>query len=225
MGIFKRKKSKNQIVIKNSWNEVTFDEFNQIAQISASNVDDNFKLLNIISILSSTKLDDIIKLPLETIRRLSKAINFLNKEMPKIKYKDHYIINGTKYDTAADLTRITTAQYIDYTNFMKEEVVDYCKVMAVFLIPHNHSYNDGYDFNKVVYDVSQLNILDFNAIAFFLSRQFAVYILIIADSLKKKMAPAMKTKSIEDLQILLRNTASLAWSCEFAKSRSHRSRM
>lgn len=221
MNIFK---PKNQITIKNKWEEVTYDEFDQIVQTASSKVDDNFKLLNIISILSGRPIDEIIKLPLETIRRLSKVINFVNTEQPKIKHKNSYKINNTKYNLAADLTQITTAQYMDYTNFMKEEQIDYRKVMAVFLIPDKHQYNDGYDFDKVVSDMGQLNVLDFGAIAFFLSRQFAVYILITADCLKKNLKGIVKKKDIEKIQTQLVSISSCLWYCEFAKLPTHHSK-
>ena len=116
-------------------------------------------------------------------------------------WKDKYIVNGREYEFHGDIPSITTAQYIDYQTYMKEKPVDLQKVISVFLIPKGHTYNDGYKIEEVMADISDMLIVDVQALGFFIQKQSALFILITKDYLshqmKKMKIPTQKIR--EDL--------------------------
>jgi hypothetical protein len=90
---------------------------------------------------------DSIHLPVKDLPKYS--ISFLRDPIENVKIQDQYEINGTLYNSNAHLTEFSAAQYIDYSNYCKEDPIKYEKVLSVFFIPAGHTYNDGYDINKV----------------------------------------------------------------------------
>lgn len=194
------------IQLKTDWSEITFNEFQQIDQIINADINETYKMSNILSLLSGESLEYIENLPLRTFNTLVSKISFLQTPLPRIEHKDSYIINGKEYVLKANISDITTAQYVDYQNYTKDKNCDYTQIMSVFLIPKDHNYNDGYDIDEVMKDVGNISIVDFNAICFFLRTQSAALLLIMKDSLLKGMK--MKRKEKRKLSHQWDNTVS-----------------
>lgn len=204
--------------IKNRWEDLTFNEVFQIQQIISADINETYRASNIIAILSGESVDDIESLPIHKFVQLVPMIEFLKEPPKKIPHKDSYIINGRNYELRANVTDISTAQYVDYQAYMKDENPDLCKITSVFLVPEGHKYNDGYNIEEVWSDVGEMNYVDVDAIAFFLRKQFALYTLSLADSLEKKMKKQKVKKKDRDLIVLpLHNMALSLLSSEFAK--------
>ena len=106
----------------------------------------------------------------------------------------------------ADIPSITTAQYVDYQNYMKEEHIDLQKVISVFLIPEGHNYNDGYNMKEVIADIDDMRFVDAQALGFFIQKQSGLFIIVLKDYLSQKMKKMgiPKKKIEEDLQDLTR---------------------
>lgn len=202
----------SKIYMKNKWEDVTLGEFIQIEQITKSDTDDNFKVMNVIAVLSGLTYDDIKNLPAAQLTKLSKDAEFISTDVPDINKQKEYVINGTTYVLKADIPEITTAQYIDYQAIMKRQPIELDRLVAVFLIPKGHNYNEGYDFNKVVEDVNSMRFVDAQAIAFFLRRQLSLFIVILTDYLKKNLKTMkVNRKSRNTLVTQLRNMALSLW--------------
>lgn len=177
----------NKISIKNNWDSITYSEFEQLVQILASDIPEHYKTVNLISLLSGWSIDELEDLPVTVFQSLIPALDFLN-EMPKeIKHKNEYEVNGRKYILQADVDKICTAQFLDYTNYVKEENISVTKLASVFLIPEGCKYGEGYDINQVIYDIGCMHFLDVKAVAFFLQLQYAAYLQIMITSLEGKM--------------------------------------
>lgn len=183
--------------IKNTWEELTFNEVLQIQQIISADINDTYKASNILAVLAGVEVDEIEDLPIHKFSSLLPNIEFLHNDPPKCDHQDTYDINGHKYCLSANITDITTAQYIDYQSYMKEENPDLCKITSVFLIPDGHKYNDGYDIEQVWKDVGDMLYIDVMALAFFLRKQYALYTMITTDSLSE----AMKRKKVSKKEI------------------------
>lgn len=183
--------------IKNTWEELTFNEVLQIQQIISADINDTYKASNILAVLAGVEVDVIEDLPIHKFSSLLPNIEFLHNDPPKCNHQDTYDINGRKYCLSANITDITTAQYIDYQSYMKEENPDLCKITSVFLIPDGHKYNDGYDIEQVWKDVGDMLYIDVMALAFFLRKQYALYTMITTDSLSE----AMKRKKVSKKEI------------------------
>lgn len=182
-------KNDSIISVKNSWDQITHNDFEQITQIVSADIPDHYKTVNLISLLSSTSIEEIETLPLSSFFKLRDQLSFLNDvPMDKPLHKDSYTINGRKYNVRANISEIKTAQYLDYTNYSQEEPKsDIVKLTSCFLVPEGHEYGDGYDVNQVMSDINDMHFKDVQAIAFFLQRQYGVYTITLIDYLKKEM--------------------------------------
>ena len=196
--------------IKNTWEELTFNEVLQIQQIISADINDTYKASNILAVLAGVEVDVIEDLPIHKFSSLLPNIEFLHNDPPKCNHQDTYDINGRKYCLSANITDITTAQYIDYQSYMKEENPDLCKITSVFLIPDGHKYNDGYDMEQVWKDVGDMLYIDVMALAFFLRKQYALYTMITTDFLSEVMK--MKKVSKKEIKQTLRPLDNMALS-------------
>ena len=77
-------------------------------------------------------------------------------------------VNGREYYFDGLLGKITTAQYIDFQNYQKNN--DEQKSFSVFIIPKGHKYNDGYDIEQVFNDILDVPVPVLFSASFFLSR-------------------------------------------------------
>lgn len=217
-------------VMKSNWKEITVNEFIQLEQLLKSDIPESYRTANIVALLSNKSLDEVEDLPISTFMSLSKNISFI-QEQPK--YNDvekEYTINNHVYELHADVTQISTAQYIDYQNYSKEEEKDITKLLSCWLIPKGHKYNDGYDMKEVIDDAGDMLLQDAMGICFFFPKQLAASILIIQQSLSKNLKTLKKenpkiTKSrIKELEIHLNNLASQFWCLPFVKEQTPHSK-
>lgn len=203
--------NKKQIKIKHGWDLLTLAEANQIEQIMSADIPSDYKAVNLLSVLSGEDVSLFENMPLNQFTQIIKVIDFLTTEMPDVKVQNSYEINGHKYVVKADIPSISTAQYIDYQNYMREQPIDLQKVISVFLIPEGHLYNDGYDMNEVWSDINDMKIVDAKALGFFIQKQSALYTIVLENYLSNQMKKMKipKTKIEEDLTPLKAMALSL----------------
>lgn len=196
-----------EICMVDCWEDMTIQQFVELNQILTADIPDTYRAVNLVSVLTNIPVDELEGYPVTLFSRLNSRLEFLNTPIPKVKHQNEYVLNGRKYILDADISAISTAQYIDYQEYIKEN--NPIQIMSLWLIPEGHKYNDGYSIEKVMLDIQDMKMLDVQAVAFFLQHQFATYILILADYSKKEMKKMkMKKKDIQRLQTLLNNMAS-----------------
>lgn len=138
---------------------------------------------------------DILNKPIAEFKTLSTEImDLLKSEPKKTKVKDKYKLNGINYKLHKDFGTLTTSQFIDFQNYLKDgfELHNYNQVLSVFLIPEGETYNNGnYDIKELQNDIDNyLSIVDALTIAdFFLriSKVFAHYFQQYLHNTMKKM--------------------------------------
>lgn len=217
----------NTITIKNKWDEITWDEFYELRQILLCDIPEEYKTINIVSLLTGESIQTIENLPITAFRKLVNQIDFLS-DIPTDKpmHKDTYTVNGRTYYLKAEISSITTAQYIDYSNFSKEQPEsDMRKLVGCFLVPIDHQYNDGYNIEEVWKDVGDMNYRDVQSVAFFLQKQYGLYIIITIDYLMKKVGKMKKRKKtkeekqkMKELKDQLRHLQYMVYSHSFSES-------
>lgn len=220
-------KNDNIITIKNSWDEITWNEFYELRQILICDIPEEYKTINIVSLLTGESIQTIENLPITVFRKLVNQTDFLS-DIPTDKpmHKDTYTVNGRTYYLKAEIPSITTAQYMDYSNFSKEQPEsDMRKLVGCFLVPINHQYNDGYNIEEVWKDVGDMNYRDVQSVAFFLQKQYGLYIITTIDYLMKeagKMKKRKKTKEekqkMKELKDQLRQLQYMVYSHSFSES-------
>jgi hypothetical protein len=174
--------------------------------------------VEIYSILTNTELEqderliflcmlfdkDILNKPIAEFKTLSTEIMELLKTEPiKEPIKDKYKLNGTNYILHKDFATLTTSQFIDFQNYLKDgfELSDYNKILSVFLIPEGETYNNGkYSIEQLQYDIDKyLSIEQALGIAdFFLriSKVFVRYFQKYLHHTMKKMKKENKNNKI-----------------------------
>lgn len=187
-----------KITIKNSWDSLTWKEYEQLEQILNTDIPADYKTVHVIALLSGLSIEDVERIPVNQFNKILPALEFLKTEPETHYHQFEYTINGREYDFKGKLQEITTAQYIDYRAYISEEDKDIVKLMSVFLIPKGHEYNDGYDMEQVINDINDMCWLDLRAAAFFFRIQLAAYILILKSSLEKTLKATKKNKTPQE---------------------------
>lgn len=198
-----------KITIKNSWDSITWREYEQLEQILSTDIPADYKTVHIVSLLTGIPLEDVEKLPISQFQKLLPALDFLQTEPETRTHKFEHTINSREYEFKGKLQEITTAQYIDYRTYISEEDKDIVKLMSVFLIPKGHEYNDGYDMAQVINDINDMCWLDLRAAAFFFRIQLAAYILILKSSLEKSLKKTKKGKTQKERKQIQQDIAQM----------------
>lgn len=209
----------DKIRIKNSWESLTYGEYMQLVQIGEAEIPENYKTTHLLSILTGEDVEKIEALPITSFMKLVPHLQFLNETPKDIKHKDEYEVNGHKYIVQAEVDKICTAQFLDYSAYVREQYdssgPNTVKLASCFLVPEGHKYGDGYDINQVWNDINDMSFLDVKALAFFLQLQYAAYILISNDCIDRQMkklgVPKKKRKeSLTHLNNMARSLLSSA---------------
>lgn len=160
-----------------TWKDITLRQFNKIQDLLQEI--DEYTTLNIIDVLYDV---DSANMPaMEVMNKYAHSLDFLMTTIPtNEKLKDTYTINHREYNSNINLTQMTTAQFVDYQNYSKENPVDISKCLSVFVIPKGHTYNDGYDLKQVQDDIKDLDMVTINTLAFFFKK---LYILLLETTL------------------------------------------
>jgi hypothetical protein len=198
-----------KITIKNSWDSLTWKEYEQLEQILNTDIPADYKTVHVIALLSGLAVEEVERIPVNQFNKILPALEFLNTEPETHYHQFEYTINGREYDFKGKLQEITTAQYIDYRAYISEEDKDIVKLMSVFLIPKGHEYNDGYDMEQVINDINDMCWLDLRAAAFFFRIQLAAYILILKSSLEKTLKATKKNKTQQEKKQIQKDIINL----------------
>lgn len=121
---------------------------------------------------------DPYRMTLPEFKKAVESLTFMSKEMPKMKVRDSYMLNGNKYNLHKELSDFKVANYVDYQMIMqnKKGIENYPQFIALFLIPDGHDYNDGYNMQTAVNDIrNYLSIADATSIATFFLRSSKIY--------------------------------------------------
>lgn len=201
----------------NKWEDISIKKFDEISNIlsSMNNVNEDEALeinINLLSVLCDVDAEEIEDLPLTEFSKLVKQTEFL-KEMPKVEIKDNYVINGKKYVLFANVSKMTTAQYIDYQTLVKNADKNVKELLSVFLIPKGKKYGE-YDLEEVINDIyNYFPIADARAVSFFFTlvlQSLTKATLISLERRTKKELKKTKTKEEKEKIEMLLETIRLS---------------
>ena len=187
-----------EIKLKESWNEISIVDFLQLMQLQE--VADDFQLAREVEIMKIVSGNpDIDTLSLPEFKQLVSKVTFINQPIPETLYPPKsFTTPNFKYIIKPDLTKLTTAQYIDYINYIKnsEGIEDLAKILSVFFIPKGFEYNEGYEINEVIEDIeNNVDIVTASSVASFFELQSQTCIKALKDYSLKVMKKAMKKQS------------------------------
>ena len=192
-----------------TWSDITLQQYYQIKELLTN--EDEYTVLNILDVLYGI---DSASLPLSALSKYNSALDFLKDEIPVVDIKKKYNINGHTYESNCELTKVSTAQFIDYQNYLKEKEPKYEKLLSVFFIPEGHQYNDGYNIKEVQTDILHMSMVDVQSIAFFIKKQLQLFLslfqfYLVKSIQKMNLTKEQKQKLLDQLNALPSKTSEL----------------
>lgn len=140
---------------------------------------------------------DPYKMSMPEFKKAVESLNFMTKEMPKMKVRDNYFLNGNKYVLHKKLSEFKVAHYVDYEMIMKSQkgIESYPQFLALFLIPDGHEYNDGYNMETAIDDIRKyLSIADAVSLANFFKASSVLFTSLFLRYLKTSTAKTIKDR-------------------------------
>lgn len=178
-----------------TWNNIKYRTLLDIRE--AANIEDENE--RVFAIMEAVFGEDVLDLPLKDFNEKCKELQFLQKEIPNDLHVKDIKVNGREYYFDGLLGKITTAQYIDFQNYQKNN--DEQKSFSVFIIPKGHKYNDGYDMEQVFNDILDIPVPVLFSASFFFSRQFELFIRIFRRySIKQMKKLGLPKEAMENLE-------------------------
>ena len=177
------------------WSDIKYRTLLDIRE--ASNIEDENE--RVYAIMEAVFGEDVLDLPLKDFNEKCKELQFLQKEIPNDLHVKDIKVNEREYYFDGLLGKITTAQYIDFQNYQKNE--DEHKAFSVFIIPKGHKYNDGYDMEQVFNDILDIPVPVLFSASFFFSRQFELFIRIFRRySIKQMKKLGLPKEAMENMK-------------------------
>lgn len=145
-----------------SWKDLPLGTYKKITAIDPQDEEGNLKVL---ALLEGKTYNEILNAPLAEVKEKIQKLAFLTvkpkKHLVKLKYK----LGNTTYLFDCTASKITTAQFIDFSQTSKEDLTG---ALSIFLIPEGHRYNEGYELEDTKLDIERylsveeaLSICDF----------------------------------------------------------------
>lgn len=148
--------------MKLSWNEMKVADYIRLREISKLQMaTEDEKNLMVAAIIAEKPYQEILQMPLDKARELMDKTEFLLQQPVPGKTKRKYELNGRTYRLFKDPSEMTVAQYIDFQQIYKEGFEKMpCELLAIFLVPEGHQYNDGYDKDQQLEDMLEMGITE-----------------------------------------------------------------
>lgn len=187
-----------------SWDELKMRDLMKIREISTLQlIGDEEKNLKVAALLAGISYEQIIQLPLNAVREIMDNTEFLLHAPKPKKAKRKYTVNGRTYCLFKEAADMIVAQYLDFQQLSIEGFEKKPgEMIAIFLIPEGHQYNDGYDKEQQLEDMYDLSVTEGLGIADFFSRRCRRLIRLILMSLKIKMKWMALTARKKDKEMM-----------------------
>ena len=165
---------------KKTWKDISIKDYKEIVEISRRELDSDLeKDIALAALLYDTPERDLYDLSVGEMKQVLMSIAWI-KEPFTFNYKwsaKHLNINGKKCRMYQSIEELTVAQYMDFQTFWEDRDNRQGSVLACFIVPEGHKYNEGYDATEFAEELeSTLSIQDWNSIAFFLLKNWLVSI-------------------------------------------------
>ena len=143
--------AKKKEVNKYDWYSISGEKYWQIIDILQSDEDDITKQAELIATIEGISVDEVLNMPIQESAQKVKSLAFLNEfQMKEYRSLKTQAMGGKTYDVINDMSKLTTAAFIDYQTYTKLSFRDaYDKILSCFIIPAGFTYNDGYDVAEV----------------------------------------------------------------------------
>lgn len=147
--MFKKKSRKKKL----KWSDITLAAHQRILNAYATTEDDDLLTYNLVTAVYGWEEGKIEKMTIAEANEWVDTIMFLAEKPKPVTAKSHYILNGKRYNTTMNLTKVSTAQYIDFQQMADKSGEMPAEFLSIILIPNGCDYNEGYEISDVVEDI------------------------------------------------------------------------
>ena len=197
---------------KKSFKDINLKEYKQIVKIYARELDSDLeKDISVLSVLMGIDESEIYSLPITELKYLLNQMEWIKHyEFKPTKFKHNkIIIDGNEYIVNPNIDDFTVSQYMDFQNFWDNKEERMGNLLAVFIIPKGHKYNEGYDAIELADKLEEvLSIDDWNNVCFFFLKNSWIStkaMLLFSVWKMKKMIRKTKNKQEKEILIQQRN--------------------
>lgn len=196
-----------------NYDALTVGKYEAIMRVQREHGEDdtNGRNLAILSILSDLSTDELLDMKVPKFRAMMDDAIFLRRPLRPAPVLKSYKLGNMVLRPAADLQKMTTAQYIDFQTLAKASDDRIAELLSCFLLPEGHRYNTDYDIAEVQRAIREF--LPINAahglLAFFLDKSHRSMLNTLRCSVKtlkranrKKKDPRI-TAAMMDLNIAI----------------------
>lgn len=164
---------------------------------------DDEKNLMVAALIAEVPYQEILQLPLDKARELMDKTEFLLQQPVPGKTKRKYELNGRTYRLFKDPSEMSVAQYIDFAAIEKEGFGKMpAEMLAIFLVPEGHQYNDGYDKEQQIEDMMNMSITEALGVCSFFTKRLSKSINLIMTALRIRMKWMRITAKKEDREMM-----------------------
>lgn len=194
-------------LVYDNWNKISIETYKNLQNIAKNkDVDAVDTEIAFIAILADVDEEKILDLPVPEFQRLRNKSQFI-ADFPEIKGKapKGIVLNGCKYKVVTDISKITTAQYIDFQTYIKLNDMDkYLEnILSCFIIPEGKEYNQDYDINETIRTIREcLSIVQAMEISNFFMVAFLKLLNNTLHYSEKQMKKNKKWKTMQEKTLI-----------------------
>lgn len=183
------------IKIATSWSDVTLEQYDRLSEIKIESEEDIIKVLGVLTDLSYNELEN---LDLNTLNLLCSKIKFLNEEAKPCIPTDKLEIAGRKFNVTLAAQNMKAGQFLSYKQLINVDIdKKIARLMACFMIPEGHAFNDGYDTEELITFIYK-NMTMVEALSY--SNFFIVVFRAYADSMIRYLQKSLKKEKNQELK-------------------------
>lgn len=162
--------------VKKSWKDVSITDYKKILKIFDREYDSPLeKEMAVCALLNGISEDDMYAKTFAQSRQMVSEIQWIKEPFSfNQKWNAKKInVNGKRCKIIQSIDQLPMSAYLDFTNFWEKKNDRMGNVLACFIIPEGYQYNEGYDVLEFAQELEDtLSIVDWNNIAFFLTRNW-----------------------------------------------------
>lgn len=180
----------------NTWDEINIRTYKKLMELSNDVEDVIDTEIGIISILCDCSEDDILNLQIPEYQKLRNQAQWIMKKPDVKPYAPKSIKLNREYDVYYDVSKLTTAQYIDFQSYLKQNDMDkyLTHILSVFIVPKGKEYGEV-PMEEVLDDLeSNISIKMALSMCFFFITEYLTLMKLTLNCLESRMK---KTKNQE----------------------------
>lgn len=187
-----------------SWDDITVQDYVKMQEIKNLQLaTEDEKNLMVAAIINKVDYNDLIQMPLSSVKEYVNNTGFLLEKPHSNKARNKYTVNGREYRLIKNYEEMTVAQFIDFQAIQADGFAERpAELLAIFLVPKGHQYNDGYDKEQQIEDMLQLSIPDALGICNFFTKRLLKSLRLIQTALRLRMKWIRATAKKEDKEMM-----------------------